>query len=127
MLKHDEAYSGFSVDDMSKARDFYTRVLGFKVTDAMEGALGISIGGGKLVFVYSKDNHEPATFTVLNLPTDDIDGAVRDLKSKGVTFERYDGMTGDDGIARGSQMNRGPAIAWFRDPAGNILSVLQNG
>src|SRR4029078_9598143 len=102
MLKLDEAYSGFSVDDIEKARAFYSQTLGFEVADEM-GMLGISIGGGKHVFVYPKDDHEPATFTVLKIPTDDIDGAVAALKAKGVRFEQYDGITGDDDIARGRE------------------------
>jgi predicted enzyme related to lactoylglutathione lyase len=125
MLKRDEAYSGFSVDDISKAKAFYGDVLGMNVTQPM-GMLGIAIGGGKSVFVYPKDNHVPATYTVLNIPTDDINSAVADLKQKGVRFERYEGMTGEDDIARGLASGMGPDIAWFKDPAGNIVSVLQD-
>jgi catechol 2,3-dioxygenase-like lactoylglutathione lyase family enzyme len=126
MLKRDQAFSGFSVDDIAKAKAFYFGVLGMDVTEPM-GMLAIAIGGGKSVFVYAKDNHVPATYTVLNIPTDNIDEAVLDLKQKGVRFERYDGMTGEDDIARGIATGMGPDIAWFKDPAGNILSVLQNG
>ena len=126
MLKRDEAFSGFSVDDIAKAKAFYHGVLGMDVTEPM-GMLGIAIGGGKSVFVYPKDDHVPATYTILNFPTDDIDAAVADLKKKGVRFEHYEGMTGEDGIARGIDIGRGPDIAWFKDPAGNILSVLKNG
>jgi catechol 2,3-dioxygenase-like lactoylglutathione lyase family enzyme len=126
MFKRDAAFSGFSVDDIPKAKAFYHGVLGLHVTDEMGGMLGISIGAGKSVFVYGKDNHVPATYTVLNFPTDDIDAAVAALKKKGVRFEHYEGMTGHDGIARGSESGMGPDIAWFKDPAGNILSVLQN-
>jgi catechol 2,3-dioxygenase-like lactoylglutathione lyase family enzyme len=125
MLKRDEAFSGFSVDDTAKAKAFYADVLGMNVTEPM-GMLGIAIGGGKSVFVYQKDDHVPATYTILNIPTDDINTAVADLKKKGVRFERYEGMTGEDGIARGLASGMGPDIAWFKDPAGNILSVLQN-
>jgi catechol 2,3-dioxygenase-like lactoylglutathione lyase family enzyme len=126
MLKLDETYSGFSVDDLAKAKQFYTDVLGYETTHDDMGALGIAIGGGKHVFVYGKDNHDPATYTVLNIPTDDIDAAVAALKGNGVQFEQYEGLTGPDGIARGRSRNMGPDIAWFKDPAGNILSVLQS-
>jgi catechol 2,3-dioxygenase-like lactoylglutathione lyase family enzyme len=121
----DQTFSGYSVDDVDRARTFYRDVLGFAVSDQM-GALGIDIGGGKQVFIYPKENHEPATFTVLNIATDDIDAAVADLRRRGITFERYEGMTGEDGIARGKEQQLGPDIAWFKDPAGNILSVLEN-
>ena len=126
MLKLDETYSGFSVDDLAKAKQFYTDVLGYETTHDDMGALGIAIGRGKHVFVYGKDNHEPATYTVLNIPTDDIDAAVATLRGKGVQFEQYEGLTGPDGITRGRSRNMGPDIAWFKDPAGNILSVLQS-
>jgi predicted enzyme related to lactoylglutathione lyase len=125
MLKRDEAFSGFSVNDTAKAKAFYGDVLGMNVTEPM-GMLGIAIGGGKSVFVYQKDDHVPATYTILNIPTDDINAAVADLKKNGVRFERYEGMTGEDDIARGLASGMGPDIAWFKDPAGNILSVLQD-
>jgi catechol 2,3-dioxygenase-like lactoylglutathione lyase family enzyme len=125
MIHLDQTFSGYSVDDVDKARTFYRDVLGFAVTDQM-GALSIAIGAGKEVYIYPKENHQPATFTVLNLPTDDIEAAVADLRRRGITFERYEGMTGEDGIARGKEQQLGPDIAWFKDPAGNILSVLEN-
>jgi len=125
MLKPDEAFSGFSVDDIPKAKDFYGRVLGMEVSDE-HGMLRISIGSGKAVLAYPKDNHVPATFTILNIPTDDIDEAVADLGRKGVAFERYEGTTDAKGIARGIENGMGPDIAWFKDPAGNIVSVLKN-
>jgi catechol 2,3-dioxygenase-like lactoylglutathione lyase family enzyme len=123
MLKTDDAFSGFSVDDVPKAKDFYTRVLGLDVTEA-NGALSLPIGGGKSVFVYAKENHVPATYTCLNFPVDDIDAAVEELGRAGIRFERYD-MTDEKGIARGIAAGNGPDIAWFTDPAGNIISVLQ--
>ena len=126
MLMRDEAFSGFSVDDIPKAMDFYGQVLGMDVSEE-HGMLRIGIGSGKSVLAYPKENHEPATFTILNIPTDDIDAAVADLHRKGVTFEHYEGMTDAHGIAaRGIERNMGPDIAWFKDPAGNILSVLKN-
>ncbi|HUP62571.1 MAG TPA: VOC family protein [Thermoanaerobaculia bacterium] len=125
MLKRDEAFCGYSVDDVERAKAFYADVLGMDVLDAPMGALEISIGGGKHVYVYPKDDHQPATFTVFNIPTDDIDAAVVELGARGVSFEHYEGFTGADGIARGRAGGMGPDIAWFRDPAGNICAVLQ--
>ena len=118
MLNPDEAFSGFAVDDIPRAKDFYSRVLGMDVTEE-HGMLSLSIGGGKSVLVYPKDDHVPATYTILNFPVADVERAVADLTGAGVAFERYD-ETDDKGIMRGF----GPDIAWFRDPAGNILSVL---
>ena len=126
MLKRDEAFSGFSVDDIPKARSFYRDVLGMEVTDAPMGALEIGIGGGKHVYVYQKDDHQPAAYTTFNIPTDDIDAAVAELRRRGVDFLRYEDMTDAEGIARGRSQGMGPDIAWFTDPAGNILAVLQN-
>jgi catechol 2,3-dioxygenase-like lactoylglutathione lyase family enzyme len=123
MLHVNEAFSGFSVDDIAKARDFYTRILGMDVTEE-NGSLSLSIGGGKSVFVYPKDDHVPATYTCLNFPVDDIDAAVDQLGAGGVQFERYE-TTDEKGIARGSASGFGPDIAWFKDPAGNILSILR--
>jgi catechol 2,3-dioxygenase-like lactoylglutathione lyase family enzyme len=117
------AFSGFSVDDIGKAKDFYGRVLGMGVTDD-HGALRLAIGGGKDVYVYAKNDHAPATYTILNFPVDDIDTAVDELARAGVKFEHYD-MTDEKGIARGSASDNGPDIAWFKDPAGNFLSVLK--
>ena len=122
MLKDSRAFSGYSVNDMEKAKEFYGGTLGLEVSDEPAG-LALRIPGRTPVFIYPKDNHVPATFTVLNFPVEDIDEAVERLTEAGVTFERYDGFEQDEkGIARGSE---GPAIAWFKDPAGNILSVLQ--
>ncbi len=127
MLKDSKAFSGFAVDDLNKAETFYKEVLGLETElDAM--GLRIRLGSGADVFAYQKDNHEPASFTILNFPVDNIESAVNALTTKGVTFEHYDsGMikTDDKGIARGKASGMGPDIAWFKDPAGNILSVLQ--
>jgi catechol 2,3-dioxygenase-like lactoylglutathione lyase family enzyme len=125
-LHLDQTFSGYSVDDVGRARAFYRDVLGFDVADTQMGGLDLPIGSGGHVFLYPKPDHQPATYTVLNIPVDDIDAAVAELRGRGVTLERYVGLTGEDGIARGKAAGRGPDIAWFRDPAGNILSVLQN-
>ena len=127
MFKDVHAYSGFSVNDIPKAKEFYGGTLGLDVTEA-NGQLELKLGGGGSVFVYPKDDHEPAVFTILNFQVDDIDGTVDQLKSRGVAFERYEGFEQDDkDIARGIAAEQGPDIAWFKDPAGNILSVLQEG
>ena len=120
MFKDSKAFSTFSADDIPRAKQFYGGTLGLNVSDEMDG-LALHLAGGGEVFIYPKDDHAPATFTVLNFPVDDIDDAVDKLTSAGVTFERYEGMELDEkGIYRGE----GPTIAWFKDPAGNILSVL---
>ena len=124
MLQDSKAFSGFSVNDLTKAKDFYGRVLGLEVEENPMGLI-LKITGGKGIYVYAKEDHVPATYTMLNFPVDDIDQAVNDLTSKGVTFEQYPDMTDAKGIARGISQNRGPDIAWFKDPAGNILSVLK--
>lgn len=123
MLKDAKAFSGFSVNDLQKAKDFYNRILGLEVSEPPEG-LELILGGGTRVFIYPKPNHTPATFTILNFMVDDIEKAVDELTQLGVRFEHYEGaMTTDEkGIHRGEQ---GPHIAWFKDPAGNILSVLE--
>ena len=123
------AFSGFSVNNIDAAKKFYSEVLGLDVVDNVNemGTLDLRLGGGGHVIVYAKDNHAPATFTILNFEVDDIDAAVDALVAAGVSFERYDGMHQDDkAIARGKEANMGPDIAWFTDPAGNILSVLAN-
>ena len=129
MFKAKSSFSGFSVNDMEKAKAFYTETLGLELLDGEMG-LGLKLPGGGSVFAYPKENHEPATFTILNFEVDDIEAAVAELKSKGVQFEQYkegDGIVTDEhDIARGKAVNMGPDIAWFKDPAGNILSVLQN-
>jgi uncharacterized protein YqgV (UPF0045/DUF77 family) len=127
MFTHSHAFSGFSVDDIGSARVFYGDTLGLEVSEA-NGMLTLHLEGGGRVLVYPKEGHEPASFTILNLPVDDIDAAVDALSAKGVTFERYEGMRQDDkGIVRPRDPSYGPPIAWFKDPAGNILSVLQMG
>jgi catechol 2,3-dioxygenase-like lactoylglutathione lyase family enzyme len=124
MFKNTKAFSTFSVDDLPKAKDFYGGTLGLDVADMPEG-LALNIAGGGKVFIYPKPNHTPATFTVLNFPVDDVEKAVDQLGERGVNFEKYEGsiQTDDKGIHRG---DRGPTIAWFKDPAGNILSVLKD-
>jgi catechol 2,3-dioxygenase-like lactoylglutathione lyase family enzyme len=120
-------FSGIAVKDIDAARTFYKDALGLAVDDNEMGALNISLPQGGIVFVYPKGDHEPATYTVLNLEVADIDAAVDELKSNGVKFEVYDGTHQDDkGIARGKAAGYGPDIAWFLDPSGNILSVLSN-
>ena len=125
MFKDSNAFSSFSVDDLERAKDFYGNTLGLDVSTEMGVELKLA-GGGRL-FIYPKKDHAPASFTVLNFPVDDIDAAVRDLKSKGVSFLSYDGdiETDSDNIFRGRSKGTGPDIAWFKDPAGNILSVVR--
>jgi catechol 2,3-dioxygenase-like lactoylglutathione lyase family enzyme len=123
MFRDTKAFCGYSVDDVAKARAFYADTLGLDTTEE-NGMLTLRIAGGNTVLLYPKDNHEPATYTVLNFPVDDIEAAVDQLTSRGVTFERYEGTpveTDTKGIFRGG----GPLIAWFTDPAGNVLSVIE--
>jgi catechol 2,3-dioxygenase-like lactoylglutathione lyase family enzyme len=121
MFRDTKAFSGFSVDDIPKAKAFYGETLGLNVTEE-NGMLSLHIAGGNSIIIYPKPNHTPATFTILNFPVENIDQAVDELTRRGVRFERYDGFNMDaKGIARGN----GPNIAWFTDPAGNILSVLE--
>jgi uncharacterized protein YqgV (UPF0045/DUF77 family)/predicted enzyme related to lactoylglutathione lyase len=122
---HSHAFAGFSVDDIASARAFYADTLGLEVSEA-NGMLTLRLAGGGRVLIYPKEDHEPASFTVLNLPVEDIDDAVDALAARGVGFERYEGMPHDEkGIVRPPGPGDGPPIAWFKDPAGNILSVLQ--
>jgi catechol 2,3-dioxygenase-like lactoylglutathione lyase family enzyme len=121
VLANTKAFSGFAVDDVEQARRFYGETLGLEVTED-HGILTLQLAGDRPTIIYPKPDFTPATYTILNFPVDDIDGAVDDLTARGVTFERYDGFDQDDkGIFRGG----GPFIAWFTDPAGNVLSVLQ--
>jgi catechol 2,3-dioxygenase-like lactoylglutathione lyase family enzyme len=125
MLKDTKAFSGFSVDDFEAARAFYAGTLGLDVTvyDESMGLLSLDLTGGGTVMIYAKDTHQPATYTVLNFPVADVEKAVDELTAKGVSFERYADFDQDErGISRGP----GPLIAWFTDPAGNVLSVLQD-
>lgn len=125
-MKTKTTFGSFSVDSLAKAGEFYSGVLGLKVDDGSMG-LRIYLPDGATVFAYPKDNHLPATFTVLNFVVDSIDEAVNDLMSRGVQFERYEDMPTDEkGIVRGLSQNKGPDIAWFKDPAGNILSIIQD-
>jgi predicted enzyme related to lactoylglutathione lyase len=122
MFKDTKAFSGFSVNDIQKAKEFYGQTLGLEVSEA-HGLLTLHLAGGTKVLVYPKPNHTPATFTILNFPVADIEEAVDKLTKSGVRFERYEGnlKTDEKGIFRGG----GPLIAWFKDPAGNTLYVLE--
>jgi catechol 2,3-dioxygenase-like lactoylglutathione lyase family enzyme len=128
MFKTKSAFSGFSVSDLPTAKKFYAQTLGLKVDDDGVG-VRLHLPSGGTVFAYPKRDHQPATFTILNFVVDDIDAAVDDLTSRGAKFERYDSGPKQDekGILRGRAQNRGPDIAWFKDPAGNVLSVIQEG
>lgn len=127
MFKDTHAFSSFSVDDIQKAKEFYGKTLGLEVSETAEG-LALRIAGGGQVFIYPKPNHEPATFTVLNFPVDDLEPAVDALRKLGVRFEQYEGeiKTDEKGIHRSAGAGTGTDIAWFKDAAGNILSVLHN-
>jgi len=119
-----KAFNGFAVADLQEAREFYGETLGLKtsVLDEEHGLMVVQLAGDRDTLVYQKPDHTPATYTILNFSVDDIDEAVDELAARGVSFERIDGFEQDEkGIARGE----GPYIAWFRDPAGNVLSVLQ--
>jgi predicted enzyme related to lactoylglutathione lyase len=121
MFANTKAFSSFAVDDVKKARAFYGETLGLKTSEE-HGLLTLHLAGGQDTLAYPKPDHTPAKFTILNFPVEDIDQAVDQLAGRGVRFERYDGFDQDEkGIARGE----GPYIAWFKDPAGNVLSVLQ--
>jgi len=120
MLEHSKAFSGFSVDDVSKAQKFYGETLGLRVSEE-NGMLQLQIAGDREILVYPKEDHAPAVFTILNFPVDDIDDAVDGLVGRGVEFERYEGFGQDE---KGIMRDQGPDIAWFKDPAGNILSVI---
>jgi predicted enzyme related to lactoylglutathione lyase len=123
MFADTPAFSGFAVDDLDRAREFYSDTLGVRVSDEEMGILTLHLAGDRPTMVYPKPDFAPATYTVLNFQVDDIDAAVDELSGRGVRFERYEGFDQDaKGIARDP---RGPSIAWFKDPAGNILAVLQ--
>jgi catechol 2,3-dioxygenase-like lactoylglutathione lyase family enzyme len=126
MFKAKSAFSGFSVDDLAKAKEFYSATLGLRVDDEGVG-LRLHLPGGGTVFAYPKAEHQPATFTILNFEVDNIDETVDELTNRGVQFEHYkDGpKTDEKGVLRGREKKLGPDIAWFKDPAGNILSVIQ--
>lgn len=123
MFADTKAFSGFSVDDVPAAKRFYGETLGIKVSEE-HGLLTLHVAGGRETLIYPKQDHTPASFTILNFPVDDIEAAVGQLTERGVSFERYEGtdvQTDAKGIFRGG----GPLIAWFKDPAGNVLSVLE--
>lgn len=127
MFTPKSAFSGFSVDNLEKAKEFYTSTLGLQLENEKMGLQFALPGGGK-IFIYQKQDHKPAVYTVLNFVVDNIDEAIDALTEKGVSFERYEGMpfTQDEkGVARGKAANMGPDIAWFKDPAGNILSIIE--
>jgi predicted enzyme related to lactoylglutathione lyase len=123
MFTDTKAFSGFAVDDLDAARTFYGETLGIRVTDEEMGIITLHLAGERPTMVYPKPDFTPATYTILNFPVEDVDAAVDELTARGVELERYEGFEQDEkGIARDP---RGPAIAWFKDPAGNILAVLQ--
>ncbi|GAA3467883.1 VOC family protein [Nonomuraea roseola] len=121
MFRDTKAFSGFSVDDIEAAKAFYGDTLGIRVSEE-NGMLTLHLAGDRDTLVYPKPDHTPATFTILNFPVDDIDEAVDQLTERGVRFERYPQMKQD---AKGVMREEGPPIAWFTDPAGNVLSILQ--
>jgi predicted enzyme related to lactoylglutathione lyase len=121
MFENTKAFSGFSVDDLETAKKFYGEVLGLKTSERY-GLLTLHLAGGRDTLVYPKPDHAPATYTILNFAVDDIDAAVDELTSRGVELVKYDGLGQDD---KGINRAGGPYIAWFKDPAGNILAVLQ--
>lgn len=123
MFKETKAFSSFSVNDVQKAKEFYSQTLGLEVSDEM-GGLSLHMAGSTAIFVYIKPNHTPATFTVLNFPVDDIEQAVEALTKLGVRFEHYEGDTKTD--EKGIFRIEGIQQAWFKDPAGNILSVIES-
>src|SRR3954468_4849050 len=123
MFKDTKAFSGFAVDDVERAREFYADKLGV-LTSVENGILTLGLAGGERpTIAYPKPDHTPATYTILNFPVDDIDRAVDELMERGVAFELYDGFGQDE---KGIMRNQGPPIAWFRDPAGNILAVIES-
>ena len=124
MFADTKAYSGFAVDDLQKAREFYGETLGLRTSPVSEegGLMSLDLAGDRSTLVYEQPDCTPASYTILNFPVDDVEEAVGELAARGVSFERYDGFEQDEkGIARG----QGPDIAWFKDPAGNVLSVHQ--
>ncbi len=124
MFTNSKAFSSFAVNDIQKAKHFYGTVLALKLSDEREGTMGIHLEGGAVVFVYPKPDHAPASFTVLNFPVEDIKTTIKNLTDKGIKMERYDEdvETDEHGIFRDGDMQ----IAWFKDPSGNILSVIQS-
>jgi predicted enzyme related to lactoylglutathione lyase len=128
MFKNTKAFSGFSVNDMQKAKEFYNGKLGITISENEMGIMTLKLSGGAAIIVYPKPNHVPATFTILNFAVADVEKTVDELIKLGIKFEHYDFgdiKTDEKGIMRGN--GQGPDIAWFKDPAGNILSVLKEG
>jgi catechol 2,3-dioxygenase-like lactoylglutathione lyase family enzyme len=128
MLENSKAFSGFAVKDLDEARKFYGETLGLKVSilDEENGLMELGLAGDRPTLVYRSPDSTPASYTILNFPVDDIDEAVEELASRGVRFERYDGFEQDEkGVMRGIATGQGPDVAWFKDPSGNVLSVLQ--
>src|SRR5262249_12703697 len=126
MFKNTKAFTSFSVNDLAKTKDFYSKTLGLNVTEDDMG-LTLHLATGAEIFIYLKENHVPATYTILNFPVANIDQAVDELTAKGIKFEQYTGeiKTDKKGICRSDSKSECPSIAWFKDPAGNILSILQ--
>ena len=122
MLTNTPAFSGFAVDDIDEARRFYGETLGLNVSDGPMGVLSLELTGGATVMIYPKPDFKPATYTMLNFQVEDIDATVDELTSRGVEMERYDGFEQDE---KGVMRDNGPTIAWFTDPAGNILAVIE--
>jgi len=123
MDKIKEVYSSFSVNDLAEAKRFYGEVLGLKVEDGKYGLILHMVGGGT-VFIYPKENHEPATFTILNIEVDDLEAALNELNKNSVNLEHYEGMDQDEkGIVRGKISGHGPDLGWFKDPAGNVIAI----
>ena len=121
MFANTKAFSGFAVPDIDAARKFYGEILGLDVTDGPMDVLTLNLAGDRPTMIYPKPDHEPATYTILNFPVENVDAAVDELTARGVELERYEGFDQDErGIMRGN----GPDIAWFKDPAGNVLAVL---
>lgn len=126
MLHDSQAFSGFAVNNLEQAKQFYGEVLGLDVSEQGGMGLSLKLGSGTEIFIYEKPDHQAASYTILNFPVDDVDKAVDELTAKGIDFQHYDGdiKTDEKGIARSDSPEQGPTIAWFTDPAGNILSVL---
>ncbi|MBK6265158.1 VOC family protein [Marivirga sp. S37H4] len=128
MFNFQSTFSGFSVDDLQKAKTFYRDMLGISILEEEDMGFALQLSGGNHPFIYPKPDHQPATFTVLNFVVKDIDAAIENLKTKGISFLKYnreDLPQDEKGVLRGLSEGRGPDIAWFEDPAGNVLSVLQ--
>ena len=124
MFANTPAFSGFAVDDLDAARTFYGETLGLNVTDGPMGVLSLELAGDRPTMIYPKPDFQPATYTILNFQVDDVSAAVDELTARGVEMERYDGFDQDE---KGIMRDNGPTIAWFTDPAGNILAVLEAG